>query len=204
MKPIEVINKINESVSIKRSDVERTKKYIKDVAEDRTKDNVKQRDIWSTIRYTFGLRRVSSKISKEDKQAYLDLLKELRDYSESINCKSGVRAVDQIIKTSFQGEKFEDKSKLRSKTYYALFSDGGNPYSSLRSSSDLQRSKNWYTAKSDDQTREEFRKMVKSMAIQKAQKNYYEYSTSSIDVMVFDDFSKFEAECKKVGITPSK
>lgn len=84
-------------------------------------------------------------------------------------------------------------------TMYALFTDGGNAYSSRDNG-------NWYWTTSDNdyyEDEKDFKSSVRRMAKRKAERNYGEYDPSTLRCKFFLDKDKFLKACEKVGITPA-
>lgn len=81
---------------------------------------------------------------------------------------------------------------------YALFSDGGNCYSS-------RDDDNWYWASTQDdptETRAEFSKRLRRACDNKASRNYREYVPGSGKVKIFSSKEEFIRAANKVGINP--
>lgn len=160
----------------------------------------------AVYRYILRYKTITKKTPQEDLDKYMKALSELKDYATECNNRKAVKGIENLIQVKFSKFDFEGNAQKeqdqRGTTYYALFSDGGNPYSYLNSSSAGKSSCKWNWIKSKKETKAEFRQRAKNEAMWAANWNYYSSNPSALDLKIFEDKDKFLSACNAVGIHP--
>lgn len=207
MKPIKIINKLNESVTDLRPDVlkdfiKNTKQLIKDPdyfydndvldkawsesGDDFFKDQTvtpiySAEEFYDRISYGLELQRTSSKMPQDEVEKNLKVINDLKDYAEKCGNRNAVKGIEKVLNVRFAKfdtyGQLEKENRQRSITYYALYKAYGE----------------WKWITSNGETRKEFKDRLMD--------DYEIYDKK--DLKIFDNKFSFRNACNKVGIRPN-